>query len=91
MLTLVEYVLRRELKSLGGVLARLLPGNSKREIDNSTTERLLKVFGGVTLTVVRIQGQELWYVTPPSGVQMKILDLHGLAPAVYLGLAENPG
>jgi hypothetical protein len=50
------------------VLAGLLPSNPKKGIDNPTTERLLKVFEGVTLTVVRIQGQELWHVTPLTGL-----------------------
>src|SRR5262244_1927594 len=51
-LTLLEYVVRRQLAAQGETLAGLYVGNAKRETARPTAERLLEVFQEVTLTVV---------------------------------------
>jgi transposase len=51
-LTLVEFVVRRQLAAEGGAWAGLYAGNAKRETARPTTERLLEAFHEVTLTVV---------------------------------------
>jgi hypothetical protein len=48
-----------------------------------TTERLLKAFDNITLTILNIQGEEYGYVTPLNQVQKKILRLLGLDPEIY--------
>src|SRR2546426_5739877 len=51
-LTLLEFVVRRQLKAEGATLAGLYAGNTKRETARPTEERLLEAFQEVTLTVV---------------------------------------
>lgn len=89
LLTLVEFVVRRNLKQHQEQLVGLLPQNPKKGIDNPTTERLLQAFREVTLTIVHLPGQPLRHVTPLTALQVRILELLGLSPAVYTALAEN--
>jgi transposase len=89
LLTLVEFVVRRNLKQNQEQLVGLLPQNPKKGIDNPTTERLLQAFRAITLTIVKLPGQRLRHVTPLTPLQVRILELLGLSPAVYTALAEN--
>jgi hypothetical protein len=54
-----------------------------------STERLLKVFDDVTLTIVHLSGQIIRHVTPLTALQIRILERLGLSPGVYPQLAEN--
>jgi transposase len=49
-LTLVEFVVRRQLTAEGATLAGLYAGNAKRETARPTAEQLLEAFQEVTLT-----------------------------------------
>jgi transposase len=89
LLTLVEFVVRRNLKQNQELLVGLLPQNPKKGIDNPTTERLLQAFRDITLTIVNLPGQRIRHVTPLTALQVRILELLGLSPAVYTALAEN--
>jgi transposase len=89
LLTLVEFVVRRQLKQNHEQLAGLLPQNPKKGIDNPTTERLLQAFRDVTLTIVHLPGQPIRHVTPLTALQVRILELLGLSPALYSTLADN--
>ena len=85
-LTLVEHVARKELKSAGETLSGLYAGNPNRQTAQPTTERLLKAFRYIDLSVVCLPGQTIYHVTPLSELQKRILFLLGLAPAIYEGL-----
>jgi transposase len=89
LLTLLEFVVRRQLKQHQEQLVGLIENNPKKGIHNPTTERLLKTFADVTLTIVRSPGQVIRHVTPLSALQIRILELLGLPPGVYTQLAEN--
>jgi transposase len=89
LLTLVEFVVRRNLKQNQERLVGLLPQNPKKGIDNPTTERLLQAFRDITLTIVNLPGQRIRHVTPLTALQVRILELLGLSPAIYTALAEN--
>jgi transposase len=89
MLTLIEFVVRRQLKQNQELLVGLIENNPKKGIDNPTTERLLKAFRGITLTIVHLPGQTIRHVPPLSALQTRILQLLGLSPGVYAQLAEN--
>ncbi len=91
-LTLVEHVVRGGLKAAGQSLSELYAGNPKRETARPTTERLLKAFNGITLTVVRLPEQTIRHVTALSALQRRILTLLGLPGSTYEQLAEllNP-
>lgn len=89
LLTLIEFVVRRKLKQNQEKLAGLIANNPKKGIDNPTTERLLKMFDNVTLTIVHLPDQIIRHITPLTTVQTRILELLGLSSAVYNRLAEN--
>ena len=88
-LTLIEFVVRRKLKQNQEKLTGLIENNPKKGIDNPTTERLLKTFDNVTLTIVHLPDQTIRHITPLSPLQTRILELLGLSAAVYTRLAEN--
>lgn len=91
-LTPVEHVVREGLKEAGEVLKGLYAGNPKRVTARPTTERLLKAFRGITLTVVHLPDRTIRHVTPLSQLQRRIPDLPGLPASLYenLGLLVNP-
>jgi transposase len=89
MLTLIEFVVRRKLTQNQEKLTGLIENNPKKGIDNPTAERLLKTFREINLTIVLFPDQNIRHVTPLSALQIRILELLGLSPAIYMRLAEN--
>jgi transposase len=82
-LTLVEFVVRRQLAAEGATLAGLYAGNAKRETARPTAERLLEAFQEVTLTVVEGVHQIYRHLTALSPLQERILELLGFSSRVY--------
>lgn len=89
LLTLIEFVVRRKLKKSQEKLTGLIENNPKKGIDNPTTERLLKVFDNITLTILHLPEQTIRHIPPLTALQTRILELLGLSPDVYTQLAEN--
>jgi len=89
MLTLIEFVVRRKLTQNQEKLTGLIENNPKKGIDNPTAERLLKTFREINLTIVHLPDETIRHVTPLSALQIRILELLGLSPAIYMQLAEN--
>jgi len=89
MLTLIEFIVRRNLKQNKEKLTGLIANNPKKGIDNPTTERLLKAFHEITLTTVRMPDHVIQHITPLTTLQTRILELLGLSVAIYSRLAEN--
>jgi transposase len=89
MLTLIEFVVRRNLKQNNEKLTGLIENNPKKGIDNPTTERLLRTFDEITLTTVQLPDRIIQHITPLTTLQTRILELLGLSAAVYTRLAEN--
>lgn len=85
-LTLAEHVVREGLQASEETLKGLYAGNPKRETARPTTERLLKAFRGITLTVVQLPHQTIRHVTPLSELQQRILALLGLSASIYENL-----
>lgn len=88
-LTLIEFVVRRKLKQNQEKLVGLIENNPKKGIDNPTTERLLKMFDNITLTIVQLPGQNIRHLPALTSVQIRILELLGLSADVYTRLAYN--
>ena len=88
-LTLIEFVVRRKLKQNQEKLVGLIENNPKKGIDNPTTERLLKMFDNMTLTIVRLPGQTIRHLPALTSVQIRILELLGLSADAYTRLAYN--
>ena len=89
LLTLIEFVVRRKLKQNREKLTGLIENNPKKGIDNPTTERLLKEFDEITLTIVHLPDQIIRHVTPLTDLQTRILELLGFSPTIYTRLAVN--
>ena len=89
LLTSIEFVARRKLKQNQEKLAGLIENNPKKGIDNPTTERLLKQFDEITLTLVHLPEKTIRHVTPLTPLQARILELLGLSLDIYTRLAHN--
>ena len=88
-LTLIEFVVRRQLQVAGESLVGLHPENPKKPTTRPTTERLLKAFDNLSLTILEVRGQQYGHVSPLNPLQEKILRLLGLSPEIYLGLVDE--
>ena len=82
-LTLIEHVVREKLEQAGESLTGLYAGLPTRETTRPTTERLLRAFKEITLTVVHMPDQRIRHVTPLNALQRRILNLLDLPPSVY--------
>lgn len=89
LLTLIEFVVRRNLKRTQEKLTGLIENNPKKGIDNPTTERLLKQFDNIFLSIVHLPDQVIRHVTPLTNLQVRILELLGLSIETYTRLADN--
>ena len=85
-LTLLEFVVRRQLATTGETLSGLYAGNGKRETARPTAERLLEAFQEVTLTVIKVAHQVYRHLTALSPLQERILELLGFSSRVYTRL-----
>src|SRR5919197_3314550 len=85
-LTLLEFVVRRQLAAAGATLAGLYAGNPKRETDRPTAERLLEAFQEITLTHIQSPQQTERHLTALSPLQQRILELLGFSSALYTRL-----
>jgi len=85
-LTLLEFVGRRQLATEGAKLAGLYAGNPRRETDRPTAERLLAAFEGITLTIIEGQPQTLRHLTVLSPLQQRILEILGFSSELYTRL-----
>jgi transposase len=85
-LTLLEFVGRRQLAATGATLAGLYAGNPKRDTDRPTAERLLEAFQDITLTIIKGRHQTARHVTALRPLQQRILEMLGFSSALYTRL-----
>jgi len=85
-LTLLEFVARRNLAVEDVPLTGLYAGNPKRATRRPTAERLLEAFRGITLTIIQESRQTSCHLTPLSPLQQRILALLGFSPNIYARL-----
>jgi transposase len=85
-LTLLEFVVRRQLAEQGIELTGLYAGNPKRTTAHPTAERLLEAFKEITLTVIRQSQRTIRHLTPLSTLQERILSLLHFSTDVYTKL-----
>jgi transposase len=88
-LTLVESVVRNQLKAQQSKIAGLYLDSSRKQTDRPTAERLLQAFSHITLTRITLPDQIRYYVTPLNPVQEQILALLGFPPNLYAKLAHT--
>src|SRR5262247_1433339 len=85
-LTLLEFVGRRQLATAGVKLAGLYAGNPQRATDRPTAERLLEAFQDITLTIIKGSQQTDRHMTALSPLQQRILEVLGFSSALYTSL-----
>jgi transposase len=85
-LTLLEFVGRRQLATEGAKLAGLYAGNPQRATDRPTAERLLEAFQDITLTLIKGPQQTDRHMTALSPLQQRILEILGFSSALYTRL-----
>jgi len=83
LLILSEYTARCALAEENGELTGIYDGNPKRGTARPTTERMLRAFKHITLTVIRVDGTSQRHVTAFNAVQQRILSLFGLSTELY--------
>jgi transposase len=86
-LTLVEYVVRRNLASRGEKLRGVYAGQPGRGTSRPSAELLLAAFRGLNLRVVEADGVRYCTASPLTAVQKRILQLLEIPRHVYKGLA----
>jgi transposase len=85
-LTLLEFVGRRQLATAGAKLAGLYAGNPKRDTARPTAERLLEAFEDITLTIIKGPQQTQRHVTALTPLQQRILEILGFSAELYTRL-----
>ena len=88
-LTLVEFVVRRQLTAEGAKLAGVYAGQPTRATARPSAERLLATFRDVTLTIVGLPGRVVWHLTPLTAAQQRILELMGYSSTIYTRLTGD--
>ena len=88
-LTLTEFRLRSALLTRQQTLSGLNPAARSQSTLRPTTERVLKVFNTLTLTVVTLGVTLIRHVPELSDTQRHILALLDLPPDLYSRLADN--
>lgn len=89
LMTLIQFVVRRQLQNEGTKLTGLYPENPRKQTDKPTVERLLRAFANLTLTIIQVNGERLVHAPPLSTLQMQIIQALGLPPDIYSKLAGN--
>ncbi len=83
-LTLLEFVIRRELSDNQETLAGLVPGNPKMKIHRPTAERLLPQFSHLHMIVEDTETQmEGWLFEGLNSLQLRILSLLNIPEEIY--------
>lgn len=88
-LTLLEFLVRRQLAERGEELAGLYAGNPTRTTARPTAERILEAFKDLTLTLIYESHRSLRHLTPLSELQQRILSLLDFSPEVYTCLCTK--
>jgi transposase len=74
-LVVMQFVVRRNLQQAGTTLTGIYPGQPGRQTAQPTTEMMLSVFRGVTLSHIKIKGKLHEHLTPLNAVQKRVLAL----------------
>ena len=90
-LTLTEQRLRTALQEQGAELVGLNPASRTQATTQPTTERVIRAFRNLTVTVVTGDGWEQRHISSLNQTQQQILDHLGLPPDLYARLGMPPG
>lgn len=90
LLTLIEFVVRRQLQHTHTHLMGRYPEHPKKQTATPTAERILRAFSNLTLTTVEVRGKQFAHAPPLNPLQQQILQLLGLSSDIYSRLVEDP-
>lgn len=85
-LTLIEFVVRKQLAEEGEALQGIYAGNKKRKTKTPRTETILGAFKGISLTIIHDGEKEWVHLNPLKPVQKRILKLLDLTEEIYTAL-----
>ncbi len=91
LLTLIEFVVHRQLTQTKDSLTGLYPENPKKSTNRPSTERILKAFDQMTLTIFTVEGQSYRHLPPLTPLQARIIQLLGFSPRIYTDLLDHSG
>lgn len=90
-LVLTEQRLRAAIAAQGTPVVGLNPASRTQATDTPTTERVIRAFRNLTVTVVTGVGWEQRHVSSLNDTQQQILALLGLPSDLYARLGQPPG
>jgi len=82
-LTLVEWVVREQLRKEGSKLQGVYAGQSGRKTARPSAELLLEAMKTISVSVVEVNGQTHALLSPLTEVQQRLLELWGLPADLY--------
>jgi transposase len=82
-LVLMQFIVRRTLQQAGAKLKAIYRGQPGRQTAKPTTEMLLRIFRGITLSRITLQGKTYDYLTPLNETQQRILELLEMPLDIY--------
>jgi transposase len=88
-LTLVEWVVRENLRKEGASLRGLYPGQPGRKTERPSTELLLRAFAPISISVVSLASQNHILLSPLSPLQLRLLKLFNLPSDLYDSVARH--
>jgi transposase len=88
-LTLLEFVVQRQLSEAQTDIAGLYAGNPKRRTKRPTAEALLRSFRYIDLIGIKGIDGTSYHLTPLTALQQHILELLDFSPAIYTQLMES--
>ena len=89
LLTLIEFVVRRQLQTQATSLTGLYPEQPRKLTAQPTAERLLRAFSHLTLTIIETNGQRFGHAPPLTALQQQIIQLLGLPADIYSRLVDD--
>jgi transposase len=88
-LTLLEFVVRRELASKGEKLKGIYSSQRGRQTGSPSAETILKAFCGISVTTVEVKGKQKRMLTELNQVQQQLLMLLNLPKSIYESLSSD--
>lgn len=85
-LTLVEYIVRKELRQENITLIGLQPEYPNRKTKNPTAEQILKAFSKINLTIIHTDTDTVFHLDPLSDMQKFILNSLKIDDLIYENL-----
>ena len=88
-LTLLEWVVRRKLQENNATLKGVYPSQPGRQTTTPRAETLLRVFRGISLTVLEVGGQVSVHMTDLTPLQKKLLKLWDFPKNLFPRIATH--